>query len=80
MMAIETVLAGDYYMSPKISSHLVNNFIAVKRRETFDPGFTNITTRERQILSLIAEGRKSRDISERLHISIKTVEKHRSIS
>ena len=78
MHAIETVLAGDYYMSPKISSHLVSNFIATKRLETFDPGFTNITTRERQILSLIAEGRKSRDISERLNISVKTVEKHRS--
>jgi len=78
IQAIDTILEGDYYMSPKVSSHLVHNFISVKRLENFDPGYTNITTRERQVLSLIAEGRKSRDISERLHISVKTVEKHRS--
>ncbi len=78
LMAIKTILLGNYYMSPKVSSHLVSNFVSVKKNDIFDPGFTHITAREREILSMIAEGKKNKHISERLQISIKTVEKHRS--
>ncbi|WP_029897161.1 response regulator [Desulfohalovibrio reitneri] len=40
--------------------------------------FSNLTKREREIFSLVAQGLKNREISEQLHISIKTVEKHRA--
>jgi DNA-binding NarL/FixJ family response regulator len=76
--AIETVLSGDPYLSPKVSSQLISSYVGIKRQQRFSPRFANLTMREREVLALIAEDRSSQCIAEHLHISIKTVEKHRS--
>ena len=76
--AMDTVLGGDPYLSPKVSSQLISSYVAVKRQERYSPNFTTLTVREREVLALIAEERSSHDIAEQLAISIKTVEKHRS--
>ena len=70
--AIRTVGAGSVYLSPGISGALVNASLG-KVGVPDDP----LTTREREVLQLVAEGRTSKAIADVLAISIKTVETHR---
>jgi DNA-binding NarL/FixJ family response regulator len=74
--AIHTVIKGKIYLSPSISNILVEEYIN-KVGEDKHPVFSKLTTREREILQLIAEGKGTKDIASQLHISIKTVETHR---
>lgn len=77
-IAIENVLAGRPYLSPGISETLVNGYLQGKTPTESQSAYDQLTKRERQILKLVAEGHKNKDISEYLCISIKTVEKHRA--
>lgn len=74
--AIESILNGRPYLSPEISGSLVEGYLEGKRG--FGTRWETLTHRERGIVKLIAEGHTSKQIAELLHISIKTVEKHRS--
>jgi DNA-binding NarL/FixJ family response regulator len=78
MIALDSVLAGKTYISPGIADHVLegylNNRRTLKEKSTWD----TVTQREREVLKLLAEGYTNKDISEFLHISVKTVEKHRS--
>lgn len=65
-LGLETVLAGGRYIAKDAEMRLV---------ETSET--EALTAREREVLSLIATGHRSTMIAERLHISEKTVEKHR---
>lgn len=71
--ALNSVAAGRRYLSPPLSSRLLAD-ASVTQGE----GERVLTGRQREILQLIAEGRSSREIAERLHISVKTVETHRT--
>lgn len=82
-LAIENVLAGNPYLSPGIAGTLVAGYLegkALSGDTEYDAstGWNSLTRRERQILKLVAEGNKNKDIAKYLCISIKTVEKHRS--
>ncbi|MBI5568627.1 MAG: response regulator transcription factor [Desulfomonile tiedjei] len=76
--AIKTVLRGETYLSPAVSQVVLGGYLegkkALKRRSSMD----SLTPREREILRLVAEGYKNREIAERLYISVKTAETHRS--
>ncbi len=75
---IEAVTRGEYYISALISNLLVKR---VSRANTFaaaHPTLGKLTPAERQILKLIAQNKTSREMGEELHISEKTVEKHRA--
>lgn len=78
LTAIKTVLNGKIYLSPSICSNVVHGYLnsndIVKTVTSFDA----LTPREREVIKLIAEGHRSKDIAKDLSISIKTVEKHRS--
>lgn len=52
----------------------------VEAKKTLHPtaGWDSLSQREKEVLKLIAEGYKSKEIADQLYISIKTVEKHRS--
>jgi two-component system, NarL family, response regulator NreC len=71
--AIQQVCRGEIYLSPSISSTVVEAFLSKTPLPT-DP----LTSRERQILQLIGEGRSSKEIAVLLGISIKTAESHRT--
>ncbi len=74
--AIHTVMMGCTYLSPVVAKAFVKEY----RRDTTvrdNSAFAVLTERERQVLQLIAEGRKTREIADCLYISIKTVETHR---
>lgn len=69
--SIRTVMAGGTCFSPKVSSHLLN-----EGDESQDISST-LSSRELEVLKLIAEGLNTKEIAFSLHISIKTVETHR---
>lgn len=76
--AIRMVHNGGTYIDPKLASTLVNELInPTDGNETSDP-FKILTKRELEILPLVARGYGNKDISEKLFISVKTVEAHKS--
>jgi DNA-binding NarL/FixJ family response regulator len=78
MLAIRSVLAGKKYISPGIADHVMEGYIEGRKTLKAETDWDTITQRERQILKLIAEGYPNKEIADLLHISVKTVEKHRS--
>ncbi len=75
--AIKAVYKNEAFMSPSISKKVINSYI--KRAQNDEQEICEIlTTREREILQLIAEGNSSKKIAELLFISPKTVETHRT--
>jgi two-component system response regulator NreC len=71
--AIRQVCRGGFYLSPSISHTVVEAFLS-KTAQPPDP----LTSRERQVLQLISEGKSTRDVATLLGISAKTAESHRS--
>ena len=74
-LAVKAVSRGEVYLSPKISTQLVDRFLKSDSAEP-DP-LAGLTTRQREILQLVAEGKSSKEIAVILDLSIKTVESHR---
>jgi DNA-binding NarL/FixJ family response regulator len=75
--AIERVALGDAVFSPRLAGFVLDAF-AKPTSETPDPELDLLTTREREVLRLLARGYAYKEISSRLSISIKTVESHAS--
>jgi len=75
LSAIGQVIRGGTYLSPAVSGLLLGAYL---RGEPNLPSWERLTSRERQILKLIATGLKTREIAESLSVSTKTVEKHRT--
>jgi len=75
-LAIRTVVAGKIYLSPSISSVVVDDYLHRLSKADFS-GLDVLTNREREVLQLLAEGKSTKQIALKLHISGKTVETHR---
>jgi DNA-binding NarL/FixJ family response regulator len=78
--AIDTLRKGGTYVSPLLSSQLANLFMQKSRpgaQQAASPG-ENLTTREREIIKLIAEGKSSKEVADLLFISSRTVQHHRA--
>lgn len=78
LLAIDTVLQGKTYLSPGISDKVLVGFLGERKSPKPVSSWETITQREREILKMVGEGYKNRDIADYLCISVKTVEKHRS--
>jgi two-component system response regulator NreC len=78
MMAVKKVLKGKHYLSPEISGKLIDGYLDGRRSAKIESVWEILTRREREILKLIAEGHKNKEIAKQLYISVNTVEKHRS--
>lgn len=74
-IALKAVSRGDVYLSPQISRQLVERLARASDSEP-DP-LAGLTSRQREILQLVAEGHSSKAIASMLNISLKTVEAHR---
>ncbi len=77
VMAIKVIMRGKNYISPDISNLITEQY--VRSIEQVDiPSLEILTSRERQVLRLIAQGQANKNIASKLKISIRTVETHRS--
>jgi len=77
--AIRIANSGDTYLSPAITSKVIKRFIQeAQNGETVMPSDNTPTSREREIIQLIAEGKSNKEIADTLNISFKTVKNHRS--
>jgi len=75
--AIETIRRGEKYVSPLLSKELAEEFIEIS---SSPGGFSSgpLTTREREVLKLLAEGKSNRAVADLLYISERTVQHHRA--
>ena len=78
MVAIDSVLDGKTYISPGIADNVMEGYLEESKRLKTRTSWDTVTQREREVLKLLAEGYLNKEIAEFLHISVKTVEKHRA--
>jgi two-component system, NarL family, response regulator DegU len=75
---IRAVARGEHFISPAISSYLINRSGRATRLEEQKPGLKDLTPMERRILKSIVENKTSKQIAEELFISARTVDNHRT--
>ena len=75
---IKAVAAGRNYISAQLSNYLLNRANRVGGLARERPGLKDLTPAERNILKLIANEKTSKQIADELHISIRTVDRHRA--
>jgi DNA-binding NarL/FixJ family response regulator len=75
-LAIQAVSRGETYLSPSISKRVVDNYL--QRVNQQEGPLEQLTSRQREILQLIAEGKTTKEIAFLLNVSVKTVETHRA--
>jgi len=78
LIAIRSVIAGKPYLSPGISEKVVAGYLHGRSRQEAMSSKDPLTQREREVLKLIGEGYKNKEIADYLCVSPKTVEKHRA--
>jgi DNA-binding NarL/FixJ family response regulator len=78
IVAIRTTLKGKTYISPTVSNQVINGYLNGTSQLQSKPSWDLLTQREREVMKLIVEGKKNKEIAEYLFLSTKTVEKHRS--
>ncbi|HWV32739.1 MAG TPA: response regulator transcription factor [Dyadobacter sp.] len=72
--AIERVAGGEEFLDDKIKNILLQEAITGQRRSIYE---IPLTKREKELVTLIAEGHSSQEIADKLYISLRTVETHR---
>ena len=74
LRAIETVYEGETFFSPEIARAALNQLVSSGGKP---PPFDQLTSREREVLVLIAEGKSNKEIAHKLGIGVRTIETHR---
>jgi DNA-binding NarL/FixJ family response regulator len=81
-LALDTVMKGSIYISPAIPREMIDDYQRrLRTASSVGELFTNkekLSSRQKEVLQLIAEGNSTREIAEKLFVSVKTVETHRS--
>lgn len=76
--AIRTVYQGGVFLYPSLAAHLVQDYLNKDEAPSSDNGpESDLTPREIEVLTLIAEGHTNSEIAQELVISVKTVDRHR---
>lgn len=76
--ALANVVTGNNYLSPSIVDKVVAGYLSGGDATTTKPSWEVLTRREREVIKLIAEGKRTKEIAEYLSLSPKTIEKHRT--
>ena len=76
LRAIHKVMRNQFYLSAKINAQVIEDFVQQSATDDSSP-FALLSPREREVLQLLAEGKSTHEIADRLNISSKTVETHR---
>jgi DNA-binding NarL/FixJ family response regulator len=75
VIGVRTVMRGEVYLSSRIAGVLVSDYVTLSAAMNGPSDL--LTSREREVLQLIAEGNSTKDVASRLHVSVKTIETHR---
>ncbi|MBW1676334.1 MAG: response regulator transcription factor [Deltaproteobacteria bacterium] len=80
VQGLEAVSKGEYFLDTSLSHKVVNKLMEFPEKEAkiTDARYETLTSREQQVMRLLAEGFSSKKIAEKLFISRKTVENHRA--
>ena len=76
--AIRSALSGQYYLTPLITKDVLGAVLKQTKGKRGDSSSTTLTSRQREVLQLIAEGRGTKEIASILHVTVKTVEFHKA--
>ncbi|MBH0179760.1 MAG: response regulator transcription factor [Nitrospira sp.] len=74
--AVQSAMSGHFYVTPLIAKDVVSFFL--KPGHTPLPTIDDLTTRQREILQLVAEGFSAKEIADQLKVSHRTVEFHKA--
>jgi len=77
LTAIDVVYRGLPFLSPSVTKAVLENYLA-RGTDYTQSSYDSLTLREKEVLHLTAEGKTPREMAEMLHLSSKTVEKHRA--
>lgn len=78
LLAIRAAYGGETYLSPTISEIVMADFLRGQVKSETASRFDQLSPRESEVLKLIAEGYTNKDMAKEMHLSIKTIEKHRA--
>lgn len=76
--AIEAVLSGKHYLTPALTKPVIEQALKVEEAPITGESISKLTPRQREVLQLIGEGKRTKEIAELFRISIKTVEFHKN--
>jgi two-component system, NarL family, response regulator NreC len=76
--AVQAVSEGKSYFSAAISRMLVEDYVREMQERKLEDSYDLLTTREREVLQLFAEGKNNKDVANLLNLSLYTVETHRA--
>jgi DNA-binding NarL/FixJ family response regulator len=76
--AVKAVREGKAFFSPAISKMLIEDYMRQMQQRAVEDSYDLLTTRERELLQLFAEGKNNKDVANLLNLSLYTVETHRS--
>jgi len=76
--AIRKIIAGETFFSPSISKLLVHEYFQQLKRRNVAKSLPELTPRETEVLQLIGEGLSTKQIAEKLYLSVRTVDFHRA--
>jgi DNA-binding NarL/FixJ family response regulator len=75
-LAIRAVARGETFLCSAVSKHVVDTYLQRVGGQT--SSLERLTPRQREVLQLVAEGNSTKEIAQKLNLSVKTVEMHRS--
>ncbi|MEZ5356835.1 MAG: response regulator transcription factor [Bryobacteraceae bacterium] len=78
LRAVRAVSEGKSFFSPRVSRMLLEDYIRQLKEKGEEDSYELLTSREREILQLLAEGKSNKDVANLLNLSLYTVETHRS--
>ncbi|UVT17817.1 MAG: response regulator transcription factor [Nitrospira sp.] len=76
--AIEAVLQGKYYLTPSIAKPVIEQALKAEEGPAIKGSIAELTPRQREVLQLIGEGKRTKEVAELLKLSVKTVEFHKN--
>ena len=77
VQALREVSDGRRYLSPPLSERAIEAYVQRSESASIDP-YDRLTTREREVLNLVAQGNSNSEVASRLTISTRTAETHRA--
>jgi DNA-binding NarL/FixJ family response regulator len=77
LVAVRRILGGDIYLSDRMANKLLHQYVSGGPADV-NSRLSTLSDRELEVFRLIGEGRSTREIAEKLHLSVKTVETYQA--